>query len=80
MNDDKGLTHIEPMIVDMRQGWKLPENPFTKVSTETITVAPASAAGEIAYSPVFSGGIIDGYTISGGGKMGAVVLTLTGGQ
>ena len=77
---DNDVTPSGATIVDMLPGGQLLENSFTRVRTEPITAALASAAGEIAYSPVFSGGIIVGYTISGGGKTGSVVLMLTGGQ
>jgi prepilin-type N-terminal cleavage/methylation domain-containing protein len=54
-------------------------NPFTRANSEPINGAVTNP-GEIGYVPVMANGVGSGYTISGGGKDGNVIITMTGGQ
>jgi len=67
-------------ITDMLPGGVLMENPFTKLATEPVDAA-AATAGQTGYLPVAVGGVNIGYSITGCGKdAGTTVITLTSGQ
>ena len=67
-------------IVAMLPGAALLENPFTKIASEPIDGA-AATAGQTGYLPINQGGVDVGYTITGCGKVaGTVIITLSSGQ
>jgi type IV pilus assembly protein PilA len=67
-------------IVDMLPGGVFLTNPFTKTLTEPID-GPAATSGQTGYAPVVVAAVNIGYTITGCGKDGGVlVITLTSGQ
>ncbi len=76
---DTDATPAGDRIVDLLpQGVRL-ANPFTKVNTEPVNGAAADP-GEIGYVPLIANGVGNGYTITGCGKGGTVIITMTGGQ
>ncbi|UCF06758.1 MAG: prepilin-type N-terminal cleavage/methylation domain-containing protein [bacterium] len=77
---DTDVTPDGDTILDMLPGGQPLENPFTKAKSEPITAVQAANAGEIAYSPLLNNGIPVGYTITGGGRNGIVVITVKGGR
>ena len=67
-------------ITDMLPGGALLENPFTKAATEPVDQAAANP-GETGYVDVKGANNVPiGYTITGAGKAGNVIITLTSGQ
>ncbi|MBN2185449.1 MAG: prepilin-type N-terminal cleavage/methylation domain-containing protein [Candidatus Krumholzibacteriota bacterium] len=68
------------VLQDLLPGGALMENPFTKVATEPVFVA-AATAGQTGYVVVTVSGVNIGYTITGCGKTdGTDIITLTSGQ
>ena len=65
-------------IVQMLPNAALLDNPFTKLPTEPIN-GPAATDGQTGYVVIVQGGTNVGYTITGAGKNGNVILTLTSG-
>jgi len=76
---DSDTTPGGDTIVDMLPGGARLENPFTKAATEPVNAAAANP-GETGYVPVAQNGVNVGYTITGAGKGGNVIITLTSGQ
>jgi len=76
---DSDTTPGGDTIVDMLPGGARLENPFTKAATEPVN-AQAANPGETGYVPVAQNGVNVGYTITGAGKGGNVIITLTSGQ
>ena len=76
---DSDTTPGGDTIVDMLPGGTRLENPFTKAATEPVNAAAANP-GETGYVPVAQNGVNVGYTITGAGKDGNVIITLTSGQ
>lgn len=76
---DTDTTPAGDRLIDLLPGGILLMNSFTKASTEPINGA-ASNPGEIGYVPVIDNGVGSGYTITGSGKQGNVIVTMTGGQ
>ncbi len=76
---DSDTTPGGDTIVDMLPGGTRLENPFTKAATEPVNAA-ASNPGETGYVPVAQNGVNVGYSITGAGKDGNVIITLTSGQ
>jgi len=76
---DSDATPGGDTIVDMLPGGTRLENPFTKAATEPVNAAAANP-GETGYVPVAQNGVNVGYTITGAGKDGNVIITLTSGQ
>ncbi|MCK4237297.1 MAG: type II secretion system protein [Candidatus Krumholzibacteria bacterium] len=80
--DDVGVdtTPGGDTITSMLPGGVLLGNPFTKVATEPVDAA-AATAGQTGYVDVKGAGAVPiGYTITGAGKAGTVIITLTSGQ
>ena len=68
------------VMQDLLPGGALMENPFTKVATEPVFAA-AATAGQTGYVAVLNGAVPIGYSITGCGKEdGDIVITLTSGQ
>jgi hypothetical protein len=63
----------------MLPGGQRLENPFTHANTEPINGA-AATEGQTGYQPIQQNGVNVGYTITGAGKGGQVVITLTSGS
>jgi len=76
---DTDTTPAGDRLVDLFPGGILLMNPFTKANTEHINGAAANP-GEIGYVPLIANGVGSGYTITGSGKQGNVIITMTGGQ
>jgi prepilin-type N-terminal cleavage/methylation domain-containing protein len=76
---DTDTTPSGDRLIDLLPGGLLMMNPFTKVTTEPINGAAANP-GEIGYVPVIDNGVGSGYTITGSGKQGNIIITMTGGQ
>ena len=76
---DSDTTPGGDTIVDMLPGGTRLENPFTKAATEPVNAAAANP-GETGYVPVAQNGVNVGYSITGAGKTGNVIITLTSGQ
>ncbi len=74
------VTPAGQTITQMLPGGVLLENPFTRLATEPVDGAAAANPGETAYAPVVQNGVNVGYTITGAGKQGNVIITLTSGQ
>lgn len=66
-------------IIDMLPGGTFLTNPFTKTVDQPID-GGASAEGQTGYVVVAPAGTNIGYTITGAGKNGALIITLTSGQ
>jgi len=76
---DTDATPAGSRLVDLLpQGIRL-INPFTKANTEPINGAAANP-GEVGYVPVIANGVGSGYTVTGSGKQGIVIIMMTGGQ
>ncbi len=78
-NVSADVTPAGQTIVAMLPGGALLENPFTKIASEPID-GPAATDGQTGYVPIIQGGVNVGYTITGAGKGGNVIITLTSGQ
>ena len=76
---DTDLTPAGDRLMDLLPGSILMANPFTKANTEPVNGASANP-GEIGYVPLVANGVGSGYTITGSGKDGNVITTMTGGQ
>jgi prepilin-type N-terminal cleavage/methylation domain-containing protein len=76
---DTDTTPAGDRLIDLLPGGILLENPFTRVHTEPVNGVAANP-GEIGYAPVVNGGIALSYSITGAGKSGVVVTTMTGGM
>jgi prepilin-type N-terminal cleavage/methylation domain-containing protein len=76
---DTDTTPAGDRLVDLLPLGMLLANPFTKANTEPIN-GPAANPGEIGYVPLIANGVGSGYTITGSGKEGNVIITMTGGQ
>lgn len=74
---DSDMTPGGETIVGMLPGGTLLKNPFTGAATEPVNAAVASNPGETAYSPVAQGGVLIGYTITGAGQVGNVIITMS---
>ena len=79
LNVDADTTPSGDRLVDLLPKGMLLMNPFTNVNTEPINGA-ATNPGETGYVPVIANGVGSGYTITGSGKQGVVIITMTGGQ
>jgi prepilin-type N-terminal cleavage/methylation domain-containing protein len=66
-------------ITDMLPGGVLLENPFTKAATEPVNGA-AATEGQTGYAPIVQNAVNVGYTITGAGKGGGVIITLSSGS
>jgi type II secretory pathway pseudopilin PulG len=76
---DTDLTPAGDRLIDLLPRGVQLENAFTKANTEPVNGVAANP-GEIGYAPVINGGIVLSYSITGAGKAGIVVITMTGGQ
>jgi prepilin-type N-terminal cleavage/methylation domain-containing protein len=76
---DTDVTPNNETITDMLPGGVLLTNPFTKVASEPRNGA-AAGEGQTGYAPIVQNGVNVGYTITGAGKGGNVILTLTSGS
>jgi len=76
---DADTTPSGQTITTMLPGGALLENPFTKAATEPVNAA-AAAEGQTGYLPFAPAGTNIGYSITGAGKGGTVIITLTSGQ
>ena len=76
---DTDTTPAGDRLIDLLPQGQLLVNPFTKVNTEPVNGA-AATAGQIGYVPIVLNGVGSGYTITGSGKEGNVIITMTGGQ
>ena len=78
-NVDADATPGGDTIVDMLPGGARLQNPFTKANSEPVNAAAANP-GETGYLPVPQNGVNVGYSITGAGKTGNIIITLTSGQ
>lgn len=76
---DTDATPAGDILIDLLPKNVRLTNPFTKANTEPVNGAAANP-GEIGYVPIVLGGIGNGYTITGSGKDGNAIITMTGGQ
>ncbi len=76
---DTDTTPAGDRLIDLLPNGARLMNPFTKANTEPIDGASVNP-GEIGYVPVIANGVGSGYTITGSGKVGNVIITMTGGQ
>ncbi len=73
------VTPAGETITQMLPNAALLENPFTKLATEPID-GIAGAEGVTGYVPIIQNGVNVGYSITGAGKGGNVIITLTSGS
>lgn len=79
-NVDADATPSGDTIINMLPGGVRLTNPFTKAATEPVNGAAANP-GETGYAVIVDGaGTNVGYTITGAGKTGNIVITLTSGS
>ncbi len=76
---DTDVTPGNETITDMLPGAALLANPFTKIASEPRNGA-AGAEGQTGYVPIVQATVNVGYTITGAGKGGNVILTLSSGS
>jgi len=76
---DQDATPGGETIVDMLPNGALLTNPFTKIASEPRNGA-AAGEGQTGYVPITQNNVNVGYTITGAGKGGNVILTLSSGS
>jgi prepilin-type N-terminal cleavage/methylation domain-containing protein len=76
---DADFTLNGESLIDLLPNGQRLLNPFTKAYSEPVNGA-AAQPGEIGYVPVVSNGVGSGYSITGCGLNGSVIITEMGGQ